>query len=260
MRRSSVYQVCRGLILAGAMQAVVAGAQPARAVVKTWSNAAGGAWSAAANWNPFGVPAAADDVVIDLIGTYTVTLSGSATVNSLTLGAAVGQQTLSVAANLTLSTASTVGAHGILLFQSGTLGGAGNLTIDGAFQWNGGTHSGTGLTTVNNGIAVGGTLPKVLTARQMSTAGVSLWAGTASLTIGSGAAITNNGVWSITGDATMQVSGGAPSAIAVSAVRRRRSAMSSVRCSGTRRAESTGVTGDSISTAASAVSPPWSTT
>src|SRR6185295_2391442 len=42
----------------------------APAVLKTWSNAAGGNWNTAGNWTPSGVPASGDDVSITLAGTY----------------------------------------------------------------------------------------------------------------------------------------------------------------------------------------------
>ena len=49
MRSSQGFSVLRGLFLGGVLIAVSAGAQPARAVVKTWSNPAGGSWSLAAS-------------------------------------------------------------------------------------------------------------------------------------------------------------------------------------------------------------------
>src|SRR5687767_2379962 len=51
-----------------------------------WTNPAGGSWHVAANWDLNRVPAAGDDVVIDLPGTYLVEHSSSTNtdVNSLT--------------------------------------------------------------------------------------------------------------------------------------------------------------------------------
>ncbi len=46
---------------------------PAFAVTRNWNNAAGGSADAGGNWNPAGAPAAADLLVFNLAGTYTVT-------------------------------------------------------------------------------------------------------------------------------------------------------------------------------------------
>src|SRR4051812_33551195 len=59
----------------------------------TWTNAAGGNWSVAANWSPNQVPGASDSVLITADGTYTVVLADSVTVSNLTLGGPTGQQT-----------------------------------------------------------------------------------------------------------------------------------------------------------------------
>lgn len=48
----------------------------ARGTIINWNNAAGGAASTAANWNPAQVPTAADTLVYNLNSTYTVTFSG----------------------------------------------------------------------------------------------------------------------------------------------------------------------------------------
>ena len=52
----------------------------------SWNNPAGGNWSTAANWSPASVPGVADDAIITLNGTYTVTQDVAVSVNSLTLG------------------------------------------------------------------------------------------------------------------------------------------------------------------------------
>jgi hypothetical protein len=62
----------------------------ARAATITWTNAAGGNWGTAANWNPNQVPGASDTALITSSGTYTVTLDSDVTLASLTLGGTSG--------------------------------------------------------------------------------------------------------------------------------------------------------------------------
>jgi len=64
-----------------------------------WINPAGGLWSAPANWSTRRVPTATDHAIITLGGNYTVTVDKSDTVNSLTLGAGSGVQTLWIKGN-----------------------------------------------------------------------------------------------------------------------------------------------------------------
>jgi hypothetical protein len=83
----------------------------ANATSITWTNIAGGNWSAATNWSPNQVPTAADDV--SLIGdSYTLTVDVPAFANSLIMGG---------------------GAP--------TLGGAGPVTLAGPLNWTNGTIS-----------------------------------------------------------------------------------------------------------------------
>jgi hypothetical protein len=80
-----------GLFLAAAF-CVGAMHTTAAAVTKTWDAGAGTAnWTDATNWNPDGIPASPDDVILDnssVAGSYTVTLSGASvqTVHSLQVG------------------------------------------------------------------------------------------------------------------------------------------------------------------------------
>jgi len=79
----------------------------------TWTNGGGGNWSAPANWSPNEVPGSSDDVLITSNGTYLVTLDTSPTINSLTLGADSGEQTLTNQDfTLTLNSASIIGTNG----------------------------------------------------------------------------------------------------------------------------------------------------
>src|SRR6266704_2917532 len=67
----------------------------------SWINPNGGNWNTASNWlDGVGVnrvPTSADNALINLAGTYTVTLDVNATVSTLTLGALSGTQTLTSA-------------------------------------------------------------------------------------------------------------------------------------------------------------------
>ncbi|UCG85411.1 MAG: Ig-like domain-containing protein, partial [Gemmatimonadota bacterium] len=55
-----------------------------------WASATDGNWSDPTKWDPQFVPVASDNVVIDVAGTYTVTLDGTASVKSLTIGGTIG--------------------------------------------------------------------------------------------------------------------------------------------------------------------------
>src|SRR5688572_19413589 len=67
------------------------------AATNQWTGAGGdGLWSNTANWSLGTVPSFPDDVLIDLPGTYTVTVDTFTTVATLTVGAATGTQTLDV--------------------------------------------------------------------------------------------------------------------------------------------------------------------
>ena len=92
--------------------------------VNSWTNSAGGLWTTAANWSLGRVPLAADSVVIDLAGTYTVTLDSTVTAAYVTVGCNTGTQTLSMASRtLTVSGMLTVNPRGVLSVSSSTLNG-----------------------------------------------------------------------------------------------------------------------------------------
>jgi hypothetical protein len=120
----------------------------------TWTNVSGGNWSTATNWSPNQVPISTDDAFITNVGTYTVTLDASPTVNSLTLGGDGGQKTLSTAGYiLTLNHASVVTNNGIMALNGGALGGGGVLTVAGQLAWSGGQiNVGPTITVATNGI------------------------------------------------------------------------------------------------------------
>jgi len=127
---------------------------PARATTIAWTNTSGGSWNVAANWKPNLVPGVADDVLITSNGTYTVIMTVSPSISSLTLGGASGQQTLTnTSQTLTLAHASVVNANGVLGMNGGIVNGAGALALNGLLQWNGGnTGGGFPLSVMPSGV------------------------------------------------------------------------------------------------------------
>ena len=85
----------------------------------SWLAAEDGAWTDATKWSSGTAPISTDDVCIDVAGTYTVTLNGNRSVNSVTLGNATGVQTLLVQGSNAGSTGSLTAATGFT--NSGTV-------------------------------------------------------------------------------------------------------------------------------------------
>ena len=102
------------------------------------------------------MPGTSDTAWITNNGTYTVTLDASATVNSLALGGASGQQTLANSSyTLTLNQASVINTNGVFSLGGGAMAGTGLLTIQGQFMWNGGQiNAGSVVTVATNGLLV----------------------------------------------------------------------------------------------------------
>ena len=63
--------------------------------VINWKTAISGSWTLGSNWDLGAVPGSNDDVIIGVAGAYTVTLTASISVNSITISDA--QATLSIA-------------------------------------------------------------------------------------------------------------------------------------------------------------------
>ncbi len=74
------------LCLLGALLSGIA----AQAANITWTNTAGGNWSAAMNWSPHQLPTNTDNVLITTPGTYAVVVDAPVTISDLTLGAGGG--------------------------------------------------------------------------------------------------------------------------------------------------------------------------
>ena len=115
----------------------------------SWKTAASGAWNTASNWSTGVAPTTMDNACITVAGTYTVTISGSASAGTLTLGGTSGTQTVDVSgtsgvnSSLTLATTtgSDINAHGV--FEIDSVSGGGYAEV-----YNNGT---TGVTLTNNG-------------------------------------------------------------------------------------------------------------
>ena len=118
----------------------------------TWTGAVDSDWTKAGNWSLGHVPTPAEDVVLRLAPT--VTVSGAQAVHALT-----STEPLNIlgGASLDLGAASTFGAS---LTLAGTLQGAGAATFtSGMLDWSGGTLKGGGLFTASGGtLTLGGSL------------------------------------------------------------------------------------------------------
>jgi hypothetical protein len=142
----------RALARLGLMTQLLAVAAMAGANTISWASPVSGNWSVAGNWSPAQVPGAADDVMITVAGTYTVTVDAGDTINSLTLGGASGTQTLLLNSALTLqlNAASTVNANGLMQVTAGAISipspGV-SLTVSGLVNFQGGTVGNLAITS-----------------------------------------------------------------------------------------------------------------
>ncbi|HEX7335982.1 MAG TPA: hypothetical protein VF252_02140 [Gemmatimonadales bacterium] len=171
-------------------------------VTAHWINPAGGNWSVPANWSTGAVPTSDQTALIDLAGTYTVTLDVNATVNRLSLGAASGVQSLTTANSRTLAilTSGTVLGTGRLNVNNSTINGPGAITVDVD-----GVMNLSGTNTINAPLVNAGKLFNfnfsalnggLSTERGSLLEVQSVGFGGAALTVGSG--FTNNGTIRIT--------------------------------------------------------------
>lgn len=196
-----------------AAAAVCACAARSEGAVKTWDGGGGTLlWSNAANWDPDGIPGAADDVVIDAPGSITVAyLSLGTSIHSLTCAEtlSIGISSLSIAAPSTIAN--------LKYTNAGTLTGAGDVTVTGtATLNNSGVLAGTGHLIV----AAGGTLTisgVFAIQKNIDNYGTGTWSGgNVFFAGGSNAAFNNYGTlnvpWSNTGSSlAMQASEGSGS-------------------------------------------------
>lgn len=182
------------------------GLQPSRLVECTvsWANPAGGLWTTATNWSPAVVPGATDDVCVTLDGTYTVTVRGAQTVNTVTIGAEgnVGVQTVNVqgfGASSVLTAASGISNAGVILLSwgSGTNGTASSIAVTNGVLANSGT-----LRTVADAIAA----PRSITANLVNTGTVSIEQANTALNKPNGV-YENHGVFTIPANRSLAMQG-----------------------------------------------------
>jgi hypothetical protein len=207
-------KTCRGLVALSVLAAVVLAGREGYAATVFWTSAASGNWSDGTKWstNP-SPPQAGDDVIINVAGTYSVTLDVDANINSLSLGTTTGsdaQALVNSGKTLTLagSNPSSVNQNGVLTLNGGTLTGAGNVTVDGGFNWNAGTISGNGSFTVNNMLIIDSSSGKVLSGRTLTLNGSTQW-NSGTLSLGGGAVVHNTatGTFDIRNNLFMSLSG-----------------------------------------------------
>lgn len=100
----------------------------------------------AQNWAGDVLPGPADDAVINVAGTPTVThAAGTFNVQSLTLGETMNMS----GGTLTVAQASSLG--GSFTFSGGTISGAGTVTFTSLLTWSGGSMTGSGQTVIGSG-------------------------------------------------------------------------------------------------------------
>ena len=134
-----------------------------QAVAVVWTAVTGGVWSNVANWSTGLLPGPLDTVLINLGGTYSVTIDQAVNIAGLIVGAATGTQTLSAnGRTLAIAGVSAIGANGVLSLANSTLSGTNLLANSGTLKLNG-TTVGTpvdnrGVVLVNGITMLNGTL------------------------------------------------------------------------------------------------------
>ena len=118
----------------------------------SWNNASGGSWSVGSNWSTNAVPGSGDDAFIAIAGSYTVSLTATITVASLTISdAAAVLQVQDPGGNATVSgTLDNGGSANLDSFGAGgsTLTVGGSLTNGNYFQVGNGGMTAASLLSV----------------------------------------------------------------------------------------------------------------
>lgn len=158
-----------------AIQVLVFGllASAACAATVTWDGGAGtNSWHDAANWNPDGIPAAADDVIISVQGSMTI----AHTVGTSTIKSLLSYQSVSISTNSTLNLNETSSTFGLVLSSAGKVGGPGDLYITGTAIWNSGgmLNGGRTVITASASLEMNANHSRYL-ARELRNEGVAHW-------------------------------------------------------------------------------------
>ena len=182
----------RLVTLALALAAVPAAA--AQTCSTVWTNPAGGDWNTAANWSGLAVPGPADDACVTLVGTYTVTTSSAITVNSLTVGAATGTQTLQLTRDLMAAAGGIVGTNGVLNHQVGFLLGGDVFQVDGELLLDGINFNTRGVSGAGTELHTEGTVTWTREEFVLDQGGVWRHGGTMTAPLVATADVVNGGV------------------------------------------------------------------
>jgi len=182
------------------------------AALSTCTDSWQGPTNTTTNWNDQsaywtdGFPTSGSVVCINLPGTYTVELTGNASINTLELGGASGSQTLAVEGSttnidLSIAQASTVSSSGNLALISSSGGGASDL-------------SGPGGVTIDSGGALstsllpGTSVPVYIETPLTNQAGGTVTIGAPDSRIDNDTATANSGTFSVSGSGNLTVDGG----------------------------------------------------
>ncbi|MCC5805059.1 MAG: carboxypeptidase regulatory-like domain-containing protein [Opitutales bacterium] len=110
-----------------------------------WINPAGGNFLTGANWSSGSVPGPDERAVIDLDGTYTVTVNANHTVGQIVVGAASGTQTLrQTGGTFRIVAGAQVGENGRFELAGGIFQRDGFVSLLGEFVWSGSQIAGGG--------------------------------------------------------------------------------------------------------------------
>lgn len=126
--------------------AITVSPNPGLAVTR-WKDAVNGNWSDAARWTA-GVPGPSLPAVIDVPGTYTVSLTADANIGSLTMGGPSGTQTLDLSTRALRFQSSAVLGSNTLVRLGSFLGGSGFISLAGQVQWTSGGFEAGGPVSV----------------------------------------------------------------------------------------------------------------
>ena len=165
----------------------------------TWDGGGDGTTlTEAANWTGDVAPGPADDAVINVGATPTITLSsGSFSVLSLTCA-----ETFTMSGG-TLTLAAASAFSGAFTITSGTITGAGDIDVTTSMTWTNGTISGAGSLTIDAAatLLINGSATGLL--RELVNDGTATWsAGFIGGFGGTGGTITNNGTFTANGTAS----------------------------------------------------------